>query len=264
MKKYNLVFIGCGAICTQIITYLNTHMPNKYDIKMIVDNHIERTNEICAKLNISPIITDQFDDYLNLTNIDIVVESASVNSVQNYAIDILKKSDLLIASVGALSDVKFYSDLLSESASHNNNLIIPHGAIGGLDAISAVKDSISFIKITTTKSPASLIGAKGFKEYENYNFDTAKTIFEGSAKDAIDLFPKNLNVAVTLSLYGVGTDKTNVELIVDPTIKENKHTIYLEGDFGKMNFEFSLTQSLTNPKTSALASLSIIKSLKDY
>ena len=240
MKKYNLVFIGCGAICTQIITYLNTHMPNKYDIKMIVDNHIERTNEICAKLNISPIITDQFDDYLNLTNIDIVVESASVNSVQNYAIDILKKSDLLIASVGALSDVKFYSDLLSESASHNNNLIIPHGAIGGLDAI------------------------KGFKEYENYNFDTAKTIFEGSAKDAIDLFPKNLNVAVTLSLYGVGTDKTNVELIVDPTIKENKHTIYLEGDFGKMNFEFSLTQSLTNPKTSALASLSIIKSLKDY
>ena len=103
-----------------------------------------------------------------------------------------------------------------------------------------------------------------FKKYENYNFNTSKVIFEGSAKNAIDLFPKNLNVAVTLSLYGIGTEKTNVELVVDPEIKTNKHTIYLEGDFGEMNFDFSLNQSPTNPKTSSLASLSIIKSLKDY
>ena len=264
MKKYNLVFIGCGAISTQIINHLNSYMAGKYDIKMIIDNNVDRATKICEKLNITPVITNTFDDYFDLTNIDIVVESASVNSVQNHAMDILKKSDLLIASVGALSDEKFYSDLLAESDKHNTNLIIPNGAIGGLDAISAVKDSISFIKITTTKSPESLKGAKGFKKYENYNFNTSKVIFEGSAKNAIDLFPKNLNVAVTLSLYGIGTEKTNVELVVDPEIKTNKHTIYLEGDFGEMNFDFSLNQSPTNPKTSSLASLSIIKSLKDY
>ena len=80
-----------------------------------------------------------------------------------------------------MSDEKFYSDLLTESDKHNTNLIIPNGAIGGLDAISAVKDSISFIKITTTKSPESLKGAKGFKKYENYNFNISKVMFEGSA-----------------------------------------------------------------------------------
>ena len=165
MKKYNLVFIGCGAISTQIINHLNSYMAGKYDIKMIIDNNVDRATKICEKLNITPVITNKFDDFFDLTNIDIVVESASVNSVQNHAMDILKKSDLLIASVGALSDEKFYSDLLAESDKHNTNLIIPNGAIGGLDAISAVKDSISFIKITTTKSPESLKGAKGFKKY---------------------------------------------------------------------------------------------------
>jgi len=264
LKKINLAFIGCGAICTQIIQYLNENLPNKFDIKIIIDNNINRTKKKCDNWNIKPVISDQFTDYLVQNDIDLVIESASVNSVKNHAIEILSKSDLLIASVGALADEKFYSKLLSQSIEYNNKLIIPHGAIGGLDAIGAVKNSISFIKITTTKSPESLIGSEGFKKYENHKFENKKLIFKGSAKEAISLFPKNLNVAVTLSLYGIGAQDTNVELIVDPDIKTNKHSIYLEGDFGTMNFDFSLNQSLTNPKTSALAALSIIKSLEDY
>jgi len=74
-------------------------MADKYDIKMIIDNNVVRATKICEKLNITPVITNKFDDYFDLTNIDIVVESASVNSVQNYAMDILKKSDLLIYSL---------------------------------------------------------------------------------------------------------------------------------------------------------------------
>ena len=69
-------------------------MAEKYDIKMIIDNNIDRATRICEKLNITPVITNKFDDYFDLTNIDIVVESASVNSVKNHAMDILKKSDL--------------------------------------------------------------------------------------------------------------------------------------------------------------------------
>ena len=115
MKKINLAFIGCGAICTQIIQYLNENLPNKFDIKIIIDNNINRTKKKCDNWNIKPVISDQFTDYLVQNDIDLVIESASVNSVKNYAIEILSKSDLLIASVGALADEKFYSELLSKS-----------------------------------------------------------------------------------------------------------------------------------------------------
>ena len=57
MKKYNLVFIGCGAISTQIINHLNSYMAEKYDIKMIIDNNVDRATKICEKLNITPVIT---------------------------------------------------------------------------------------------------------------------------------------------------------------------------------------------------------------
>ena len=63
MKKYNLVFIGCGAICTQIINHLNSYMAEKYDIKMIIDNNVDRATKICEKLNITPVITNKFDGF---------------------------------------------------------------------------------------------------------------------------------------------------------------------------------------------------------
>ena len=247
MNKYNLVFVGCGAMGTEVIDYVVSNLDFKFNISLIMDNEINNAEKLSAKYNISPIITDDINILLD-----------------QYANDLVKKANVVFASVGAMSDQVFYNNLLDDAAKYSNTVIIPSGAIGGLDAIDAVKDSITFIEIITTKSPESLSGAKGFSDYENYKFTSPEVIYNGTATNAIKLFPKNLNVAVTLSLFGLGPDKTNVTVVADPDVKMNCHKINLKGEFGEMSFDFKLEKSIKNPKTSALAGLSIIKILKDY
>ena len=264
MKKYNLAFLGCGAMGTEVIDYVVSNLNDKFNITLIMDNEINNAEKLSAKYNISPVITDDINILLKMQNLDLVIETASVEAANQYANDLVKKTNVVFASVGAMSDQVFYNNLLDDAAKYDNNVIIPPGAIGGLDAIDAVKNSITFIEIITTKSPESLSGAKGFSDYENYNFTSPEIIYNGNATNAIKLFPKNLNVAVTLSLFGLGPDKTNVTVVADPDVKMNCHKINLKGQFGEMSFNFKLEKSITNPKTSALAGLSIIKILKDY
>ena len=264
MKKYNLAFVGCGAMGTEVIDFVVKNLALKFNIILLMDNNLDNAKKLSTQLNISPLITDDINKLLDLDSLDLIIETASVQAVHKYAKDIVRKADVIFASVGAMSDQNFYNNLVNNASKHDNNIIIPPGAIGGLDAIDAVKDFITSIEIITTKSPESLSGAEGFSDYENYEFTSPELIFSGTATQAIKLFPKNLNVAVTLSLFGLGPNKTKVSVIADPDVKMNCHKINLKGEFGEMTFDFKLEKSIKNPKTSALAGLSIIKILKDY
>jgi len=87
-------------------------------------------------------------------------------------------------------------------------------------------------------------------------------VFDGTADKAVKKFPKNINVAATLGIGGVGLEKTRVKIIADPRASRNKHCISVVGRFGKMTIEVENTPSVTNPRTSYLAALSAIACLK--
>src|SRR5699024_9685320 len=87
-------------------------------------------------------------------------------------------------------------------------------------------------------------------------------LYKGSAKDAIEQFPKNVNVALLLSIAGIGVDKTEVTVIADPNIQENTHEVKAEGTFGNMRIQIENKPMPNNPKTSYLAALSIISTLQ--
>lgn len=75
----------------------------------------------------------------------------------------------------------------------------------------------------------------------------------------MDKFPKNINVAATLS---IACDKeVDVKIIADPAIDQN-HEIHVAGDFGELITITRNTKCTTNPKTSLLAAYSTIKLLK--
>ena len=158
MKKYNIAFLGCGAMGTEIIDYVVNNLDLKFNIILLMDNNLDNAEKLLIQYNISPIITDDINTLLGLDNIDLIIETASIQAVKQYAKDIVRKADIVFASVGAMSDEDFYNNLLDNASKHDNNIIIPPGAIGGLDAIDAVKDSITSIEIITTKSPGSLSG----------------------------------------------------------------------------------------------------------
>lgn len=71
-----------------------------------------------------------------------------------------------------------------------------------------------------------------------------------------------MNVAAALSLAGVGPEKTRVRIVVDPEIQNNIHEVSVKGDFGELTVPTRNVVSLINPKTSMLAILSAIATLK--
>ncbi|MEM2137748.1 MAG: aspartate dehydrogenase [Candidatus Anstonellaceae archaeon] len=182
---------------------------------------------------------------------DLVVEAASQQALP-LVLPCLEHCDVMIMSVGALADGRVLLQLKAAAEKHGRKIYLPSGAIGGLDAISAVAGSAKEVVLETTKSPASL-GRN----------DTARTvIYEGNAAEACRLYPKNVNISATLALAGIGFEKTWVRIISDPSALYNSHRIFVKSDAGRMTFEFENLPSKENPKTSALAAMAALARIR--
>lgn len=184
---------------------------------------------------------------------ELVVECASQRAVGECALEVLgARKNLMVMSVGALADDKLFEKLKSAAARNNVKMYLPSGAIGALDAVnSANMGRLKEVSLATRKPPASL-GLSVGKE---------TIVFEGFAREAVEKFPQNINVAATLSIAGIGFDRTKVRIVADPGVKRNVHEIRASGDFGQLSFRVENLPS-KNPKTSLLAALSAIACLK--
>lgn len=255
--------LGCGAIGTEIALAIDSGKINA-QLTHIYDFDKNKSQLLASMLVKKPVIVEN-PHMLSSNPVDIVVEAASQDAVRNHALSILQnKRDLMIMSVGALLDESVLDVLVEACSEFKKNIYLPSGAIAGLDAIKSVKDEIDSISITTTKNPKSLRGAKFFEAHP-MDVDSIKeqvTIFEGNAKDAVQLFPANINVAALLSLAGLGSEKTKVRIIADPNTDKNTHAIEATGKFGKITTLVENVPDSKNPKTSRLAILSAIECLR--
>jgi len=263
MKRIGL--LGCGAMGTQIALAIDSGKINA-TLTHVFDESKGKSQLLVEKLSNKPEIVEN-SHLLSSNPIDIVVEAASQDAVRDAGLSILQnKKDLMIMSVGALLDESIY-DILSDACEHfKKTIYLPSGAIAGLDGIKSVKDELESLTITTTKHPRSLKGAKFF-ENSDVNLDEINSptvLFEGTAKEAVSLFPVNINVAALLSLTGIGSEKTGVKIVADPNADKNTHHIEATGKFGKMTFTIENYPDENNPKTSRLAILSAIQTLRKY
>lgn len=196
---------------------------------------------------------------------DLIIEAAEQEVVRKYAPLFLEaKKDLMIMSIGALVDSRFLQELIDLAQTNGVRIIVPSGAIGGLDAIkSANIGKITEVVIKNIKPPDALEGAPYIvrKNIDLKSMTKPTQIYEGFADEAAREFPKNLNVTIALSLAGIGPEKTRVIVIVDPGETRNIHEITAKGDFGEATFTVAGLPSPDNPKTSYLAGLSAIATL---
>ncbi|TBR23756.1 MAG: aspartate dehydrogenase [Candidatus Nitrosotenuis sp.] len=261
MKKVGL--LGCGAIGTEIAMAIDSGKVNAA-LTHIYDFDRSKSEALASKLMTKPAIVEN-PHMLSSNPVDIVVEAASQDAVRNHALSILQnKRDLMIMSVGALLDESVLDVLLAACSEFKKNIYLPSGAIAGLDAIKSVKNEIDSLSITTTKNPKSLKGAKFF-ETNKIDLDGIKNqvvLFDGNAKEAVGLFPANINVAALLSLAGIGSEKTKVRIVADPNTDKNTHQIEARGKFGKITITVENVPDQNNPKTSRLAILSAIECLR--
>ena len=248
--------IGCGSIGEFLLEQLNKNKQFlNYEISAVFDARKKSTRKLEKLSQIYKFeVFEDLKAFLN-SNIDIVVECANIQVVKKYATQIIQQKDLVLISVGALAEQSLYEELQSVSKLSGMKVYLPAGAIGGLELIKAAN-------IMKGLHAVSLISRKPLAALSDESLVEETVLFEGSAKDAIEKFPANANVAITLSLAGLGIEKTQVKIIADPAVMKNNHTIQVQGDFGEATFTIENNPSPTNSKTSHLTALSILSTLQ--
>ena len=195
---------------------------------------------------------------------DVVIESlprALFRAVAEPAID--RGRIFVPLSVGALLDE---TDLIEKARATGARILVPTGALLGLDAVKAAAEgSISAVTIETRKPPNGLSGAPYLEQHgiTLEGLTEPKLVFSGSARDAARGFPANVNVAAALSLAGIGPDRTRMDIWADPGVTRNTHRIVVEADSARLTMMIENVPTAENPRTGRITALSALTLLRD-
>lgn len=266
MPKKTIGLMGCGTIGTHLAMAIDSGRVANASLTGLFDIVDGNARDLKTRLKSTPQVYDNFDRFVD-SNADIIIEAASQQAVKNFAKQIIESGkDLMVMSVGALADTLFLAELLQLTPIRNgqSKIYVPSGAIAGIDAIRSVRHIADSISITTKKSPKALAGAPFFttRNVSLDNITKVTEIYEGSAVEAVKLFPANVNVAAVLSLAGIGVERTMVRILADPEATTNQHEIVATGSFGEIKISVNNVTAPGNPKTSFLAVLSAIECLR--
>ncbi|MBI3036095.1 DUF108 domain-containing protein [Candidatus Woesearchaeota archaeon] len=249
--------VGCGFIGSEIANLID----KSKDFRLIGLNDIdERKVKVLRKQ-----LKRNKPKFMSLNDIikksDLIVESATKNVIKmilkNKNLDKKNKKILIMSTGGLIMNLGLLKKI------KNCEILLPSGAVAGLDAIKSVSGRIASLTLTTTKPAKGLEGApyivKNSIELKKINKKTL--IFEGNLKEAVAGFPKNINVAATLFLASK-FEGINVKIIADPNTKHNIHEIEAIGGFGAIRAS-TINLPSRNPKTSYLAVLSAMQAIKN-
>jgi aspartate dehydrogenase len=247
--------IGFGGIGHAVLEALTDQMSTEPPLTGI----LVRTLEI-QSANI-PFIVDIYGFLERRPRL--VVECAGHQAVRNYGEKVLSSgADLIVASTGALADPELLASLRLAARDAGSRLIIPAGAVGGIDALRAARlAGLASVRYRGRKPPMAWQGSTATDGIDLAGLEEPTVIYRGTAREAALAFPKNSNVAATVTLAGLGFDETEVELIADPTVGGNVHEIDVRASTGDFSIALTGKPSASNPRTSMLTAYSIVRTL---
>lgn len=202
---------------------------------------------------------------LAATRPDVVAEAAGRDAVEPWGHAALSEgADFVVSSVSALADDTLLDALRSAAAAGGARLQIQTGALAGIDALAAARPmGIERVEHRIVKPPAAWRGTPAETRCDLDTLDAAVTFFRGSAREAARDFPKNANVAMTSALAGIGPDATRISLVADPAATTNRHELEADGGFGHLAATIANQPLPANPKTSAMAALSLVRAIRN-
>ena len=194
----------------------------------------------------------------------VVAEAAGRESVAPWghaAID--AGADFLVSSVSAFADTGLMRSLRESAERAGTSIQVHPGALAGVDALAAAKVlGIDEVEHRIVKPPAGWRGSAAEELCPLDDLDGPVAFFTGSAAITATRFPKNANVAMTTALAGVGPDRTTVTLVADPAATTNRHEVRAHGAFGRLDVAIDNAPLPSNPRTSAMAALSLARAIE--
>ena len=264
--RVKIGIIGCGAIGSRMAEAIQKDFKHDCQLVGLYDIDRAKVERLLKRLSIK-IRADQSLDAV-IKKSDFMIEAVNSDQVKNIVRKTLKaKKSILAMSVGRMLHAKALFDLARKNKCY---ILLPSGAIAGIDAVKAASlKNIKSITLTTRKPPSGLMNNEHLirRGIDMNKIKKETVLFSGAVEKAVKYFPQNINVAATIALALQAKRRKSrfkVRLITSPKFKRNIHEIEMEGDFGHMLSRTENVPCPDNPKTSYLAVLSGLQSLKQY
>lgn len=255
-----LAVAGLGAIGMRVAQAADSGEVDGFELVAVSANDKERAVKRVASFENPPAVMA----LAQLAEVaDVIVECAPAAVFPELAVACISKGRCLMPlSVGALLN---HTDLIEQAKQTRAKIIVPTGALIGLDTVRAMAvGAIYSVTLQTRKPPNGLAGAPHLIDNGIDLSDLSKPlcVLKGSARDAARGFPANVNVAAALALAGIGPDKTQVEVWADPTIDRNIQSVTIVSDSGEAKMTMNNIPSEENPRTGRIVANSVIAALK--
>lgn len=253
--------IGYGAIGAGVMELLKSDPEVVFDVVVVPAAHIAGAAPQVAALAPHALVASSLD--YDVTHPDLLIECAGHHAIEEHIIPALERGiACMVVSVGALSTPGLAERLEQAARRGKTQVQLLSGAIGAIDALSAARiGGLDSVVYTGRKPPFAWKDTPADEAFDLDALAEATVIFEGTAREAARLYPKNANVAATLALAGLGLDHTQVRLFADPGVTENVHHVEARGAFGGFELTMRGKPLAANPKTSALTVYSVVRAL---
>lgn len=216
----------------------------------------------CAAVPDGARVVDTLD-MLMATRPAFVVEAAGQDALETLAPDLLAAGVTVVAaSTGALGNLELLQRLEVAARRGGSRLILPAGALGGLDYLVALRGSSGArVRYTSRKPPAAWRAELVAAGHDLTALPGEIILFEGTASEAAQLYPRNLNAGLTVALAAAPAPVV-VRVVADPAVSLNTHEIEAESEFGTAYMRFANRPSPANPKTLALTAASLAAAVR--
>lgn len=250
--------IGWGAIGTAAAGYLSD-APVDIVAVGVRDREVER-----AGLPLGSVVLTEPHELAGL-ELDVVAEAAGRDSVGPWGRAALRTGvDFIVSSVSAFADRELLVELRSLAVEHGAAVQIQPGALAGVDALAAARHmGVDAVEHRMVKPPRAWLGTPAEDLCDLERLVEPVVFYAASAAETAHAFPKNANVAMTTALAGIGPDATTISLVADPHASTNRHEISAHGPFGSLDVVIDNNPLPTNPKSSAMAALALVRAIEN-
>lgn len=256
-----LALIGHGAIGRAITASLvQSPLPGHQLVALLV--RPRQLADALATVPVGVLVTTDAAAML-ATEPHTVIEAAGHGAVAAHGEAVLRHGvSLMLLSIGALADAALHEALLAAASAGGSQLLLPVGAIAGLDGLLALRQAgLHSVRYTSTKPPLAWRGTPADGPFDLAALRSPTVIFSGTARDAARLYPKNANLAAAVALAGLGFERTQVQLVADPAARGNSGRIDAEGATSRLQVTVAGAASAGNAKTSGIVAHSVLSAL---